>query len=142
MKETISKMKRQPSEWTGWISLQSKGLSRVFSNTTIQNHQFFGAQLSLCPPLTSIHVYWKNHSFDYMDLCWKSHVSAFEYTAQICHSFPSKKQMFFNFMAAVTIHSDFGAQENKVCHCFIISPFICCKVLGLGAMIFVLNAEF
>ena len=35
-----------PSEWTGWISLQSKGLSRVFSNTTVQKHQFFGAQLS------------------------------------------------------------------------------------------------
>ena len=33
-------------EWTGWISLQSKGLSRVFSNTTVQKHQFFGAQLS------------------------------------------------------------------------------------------------
>ena len=36
-----------PLEWTGSISLQSKGLSRVFSNTTIQKHQFFGAQLSL-----------------------------------------------------------------------------------------------
>ena len=35
------------SEWTGWISLQSKGLSRVFSNTTVQKHQYFGAQLSL-----------------------------------------------------------------------------------------------
>ena len=34
-----------PSGWTGWISLQSKGLSRVFSNTTVQKHQFFGAQL-------------------------------------------------------------------------------------------------
>ena len=34
-----------PSEWTGWISLQSKGPSRVFSNTTVQKHQFFGAQL-------------------------------------------------------------------------------------------------
>ena len=34
-------------EWTGWISSQSKGLSRVFSNTTVQKHQFFGAQLSL-----------------------------------------------------------------------------------------------
>ena len=33
-----------PSEWTGWISLQSKGLSRVFSNTTVQKHQFFGTQ--------------------------------------------------------------------------------------------------
>ena len=35
-----------PSEWTGWISLQSKGLSRVFSNTTVQKHQFFSTQLS------------------------------------------------------------------------------------------------
>ena len=35
-----------PSEWTGWISLQSKGLSRVFSNTTVQKHQLFDAQLS------------------------------------------------------------------------------------------------
>ena len=35
-----------PSEWTGWISLQPKGLSRVFSNTTVQKHQFFGTQLS------------------------------------------------------------------------------------------------
>ena len=36
-----------PLGWTCWISLQSKGLSRVFSNTTVQKHQFFGAQLSL-----------------------------------------------------------------------------------------------
>ena len=35
-----------PLGWTGWISLQSKGLSRIFSNTTVQKHQFFGAQLS------------------------------------------------------------------------------------------------
>ena len=35
-----------PSEWTGWLSLQSKRLSRVFSNTTVQKHQFFGAQPS------------------------------------------------------------------------------------------------
>ena len=35
-----------PLGWTGWISLQSRGLSRVFSNTTVQKHQFFGAQLS------------------------------------------------------------------------------------------------
>ena len=36
-----------PLGWTGWISLQSKGLSRVFSNTTVQKHQFFGTQVSL-----------------------------------------------------------------------------------------------
>ena len=41
------------SEWTGWISLQSKGLSRVFYNTTLQKHQFFGAQLS---PQSNSHI--------------------------------------------------------------------------------------
>ena len=43
-----------PSGWTGWISLQSKGLSRVFSNTTVQKHQFFGAQLS---SLSNSHIH-------------------------------------------------------------------------------------
>ena len=40
------RMDWSPSKWTGWISLQSKGLSRVFSNTTVQKHQFVGAQPS------------------------------------------------------------------------------------------------
>ena len=53
-----------PLGWTGWISLQSKGLSRVFSNTTVQKHQFFSAQFLYGPTLTSIHDYWKKHSFD------------------------------------------------------------------------------
>ena len=66
-----------PLGWTGWISLQSKGLSRVFSNTTVQKHQFFGAQPFYGPTLTNIHDYWKNHSFDYMDFFWQSNVSAF-----------------------------------------------------------------
>ena len=48
---SISPSKEHPGlisfiEWAGWISLQSKGISRVFSNTTVQNHQFFGTQLS------------------------------------------------------------------------------------------------
>ena len=61
-----------PLGCTGLISLQSKGLScspRVFSNTTVQKHQ----------PLTSIYDHWKNHTFHYMDLCWQSNVSAFQY---------------------------------------------------------------
>ena len=49
--------------WTGWISMQSKGLSRVFSNTTVQKNQLFSAQLSIGPDLTSICDNWKNHSF-------------------------------------------------------------------------------
>ena len=53
-----------PLGWTGWISLQFKGLSRVFSNTTVQKHQFFSAQISLQPTLPSKHDHWKNHSLD------------------------------------------------------------------------------
>ena len=45
-----------PLRWTGWISFQSKGLSRVFSNTTVQKHQFFGAQLS-SQPNSHIHTW-------------------------------------------------------------------------------------
>ena len=49
---------------TGWISSQSKGLSRVFSNTTVQKHQSSVLSLLYSPTLTSIHDHWKNHSFD------------------------------------------------------------------------------
>ena len=53
-----------PLGWTGWTSLQSKGLSRVFSNTTVQKHRFLVISLLYSPTLTSIHDYWKNHSLD------------------------------------------------------------------------------
>ena len=55
---------RSPLEWTGWISLQSKGLSRVFSNITVQKHQFFVAQPSLWSK-SHIHTWlWENRSLD------------------------------------------------------------------------------
>ena len=53
-----------PLGWTGWISLQSKGLSRVFSNTTLQSINSLALSFLHSPTLTSIHDYWKNHSFD------------------------------------------------------------------------------
>ena len=68
-----------PLGLTGLISLKSKGLSRVFSSTTIWKHwlsAFFGCLLYGLT-LTSTHDYWKNHSFDYMDLCQQSDVTAF-----------------------------------------------------------------
>ena len=53
-----------PLEWTGWISLQSKGLSRVFSNTTALKHQSSAFSFLHHPNLTFIHDHWKNHSLD------------------------------------------------------------------------------
>ena len=66
-----------PLGWTGWISLQSKGLSRVFSNTTFKSINSSALSFLYSPTLTSIHDHWKNHSLDQMDLCWQSNVSAF-----------------------------------------------------------------
>ena len=59
-----------PLGLTGLISLLSKGLSRVFCSATIQKHQFFGLSHLYGTTLTSVHDYWKNHSFDCLDLCW------------------------------------------------------------------------
>ena len=53
-----------PWGWTSWPSLQSKGLSRVFSNTTVQKHQFFVLSFLYSQTLTSIHDHWENHSLD------------------------------------------------------------------------------
>ena len=68
-----------PLGLTGLISLLSKGFSRVFSRTTVQNHQFFGIQPSLWSN-SHIHTWpwknlWKNHSLDYSNLCQQSNVS-------------------------------------------------------------------
>ena len=69
-----------PLGWTGWIPLLSKGLSRVFSNTTVQKNQFFGTQPSLWSN-SHIHTWLLEKPqlwlYMYMDLCWQSDVSAF-----------------------------------------------------------------
>ena len=66
-----------PLGWTGWISLQSKGLSRVFSNTTVQKHQFFSTQLSLWPN-SHIHTWLLEKPKLWLHgLCWQSNVSTF-----------------------------------------------------------------
>ena len=68
------------------ILLLSKGVSRVFSNTRIDQQELMfesinSLALSLLydPTLTSIYEYWKNHSFNYTDLCWQSNVPGFSY---------------------------------------------------------------
>ena len=66
-----------PLRLTGLISLLSKRLSRVFSSTEFKSINSLVQSLHYDPTLTSTHNCWKNHSFDCMDLCWKSDVSAF-----------------------------------------------------------------
>ena len=50
-----------------------------------------------------------------MDLCQQSDVSAFQHTVYVCHSFQAKKQISSDFMAAVTIHSDFRTPKEEIC---------------------------
>ena len=64
----------------GLISLLTKGLSRVFSSATVLKHQFSALSLLYGPALLSVQNYWKNHSFDYMDLCQQSDILLFNYT--------------------------------------------------------------
>ena len=69
-----------PLGWTGWISLLSKGLSRVFSRVFEPQFKSINSlvlSFLYSPTLTSIHDYWKNHSLDETDFCWQSIVSAF-----------------------------------------------------------------
>ena len=105
-----------PLGLTGLISLQSKGLSRVFFNTSIWKREFFGTHPFLW---SNSHIWtwllkkltiWSLDSKD----CRQSDVFAFYYAVEVCHSFSSKEQVsFINFMAAVIIHIDFWAQENS-----------------------------
>ena len=117
------------NEYSGLISFRMDWFDLLAVQGTeslLQHHDFKSIQnssvLSLLdgPTLTSLHNHWKNHNFDYMDLCWQSDVSLFNTLS--CHSFHFKEQASFTFMAAGPIRSDFGAQENKICHCFPLSP--------------------
>ena len=97
------------SGWTGWIFFLSREISRAFPHTTVQKYQFFWAHFLYTPTLTSIPDYWKNHSFDQMDICWQSMSLLFNMLSRLVIAFlPSYD---FQAMAAVTIFSDFGVWE-------------------------------
>ena len=105
-----------PLGLTGLISLQSKGLSGVFSSTTVWMHQFFGAQFSV----------WSNFHIHTLTAEKAIPLTGHPLSVKSCLCFLicclGLSQLFFqasfNFMASVSICSAFGVQENKVCHCF------------------------
>ena len=105
------------------LILLSKGFSRDFSKITIQRHQFFGAQPSLWSN-SHIHTWLleKPQPWLHGPLLAKLFL-CFLICCLGLSWFFLQGQMSFNFMAAVTIHSDFEAQENKICHCFYFFPF-------------------
>ena len=130
------------------ISLQSMGLSRVISNTTVQKHQFFDIQPSLWSN-SHIHTWLlkKNHSFDYMDLCHKVMSLLFNMLSRFVIAFVSRRREFF-FQKAVlpslliswlqspsTVILEMKKIKSATLSTF--SPPICHKVMGPDAMILV-----
>ena len=112
-----------PLGWAGFVSLQSKGLSRVFSNT-VGKHQFFGAQPSLW---SNSHIH--TRPLEKSQLWLYGPLSAkWRLCFWICRlglpCFPFKARAPSNLLAAATVPSDLGAQENKIRLCFPLLPLL------------------
>ena len=139
---------------TGLISLISRDSQESFPEPYLQSINSSALSLLYGPTLTYVHDCWENHSFDCTDLCDISKVMSLLFNTLsrfvkaflpknisnnffLPKTFLPRNQMPFNLMAAVTICSDFGNLENKICHCFQISPCVCHEVLGLDALILV-----
>ena len=111
--------------FTGMISLQSNGLSRVFSRTTIWKHQFFCSKPTLWyNSHICIQDYWENYNFTIRTFVQKVISLLFNMLCRFVIAFSEGASVFFffNFMGVVTIHCDSRAQENKVCHYFHFFP--------------------
>ena len=115
--------------------MQSKGLSKVFSNTTVQRHQFFGAQLVYSPTLTSIHDHWKNHSLDQRTLVGKVMSLLLNIISRLVITFlPSSKRLLISWLqspSAVILEPP----KIKSDTVSTVSPSISHEVMGPDAMI-------
>ena len=125
-----------PLGWTGWISLQSKGLSRVFFQ-----HHSSKASILRCSAFLMVQL-----SHPYMTIgktitltrqTFISKLMSLLFNMLSFSRFSSKEQVSFNFMAVVTICSDFGAPQNKICHCFHCFPVYLPRMMRPDAMILV-----
>ena len=124
---------------TGLILLP-KGLWRVFTTLQFQSINSLVLSLHDSPILICVHHYWKSDNFD-SDLVDKVMFLLFNTLSRFIIAFLSRSKSL-NFVASVTIHNDFGGQENKICHCFHFL-FICYEMLGPECPILTfLNVEF
>jgi len=120
--------------WTGCISLQSKGLSRVFSNTTVQKHQFFSAQLSLW---SNSHSHGKTITLTRWTFVGKVMSLLLNMLSRFVKAFlPRSERLLISWLlspSAVILEP----KKIKSVTVSIVSPSICHEVMGLDAMIFV-----
>ena len=120
------------------ISLQSKELSRVFSNTIVQKHQFFGTSLFYSPTLTSIDDYWTNHSFDNRwTFVGKIMSPLFNTLSGLILAFlPKSKHLLISWLQSPSAVILEPKKINSVTD-FFVSPSICHEVIGVAAMVLV-----
>ena len=82
-------------DWFDLLAVQRTLKTTGLSSTTNRKHQFFSAQ----PTLWSIHDYWKNHSIDYVNLCWQTDVSVFSYASRFVITFlPRSKHLLISWL--------------------------------------------
>ena len=121
-----------------WLDLLAVQGNCQESSPTPQFKSINSSALSLLhsPSLTSKYDYWKNYSFDLQTFVGKEMSLLFNTLFRLVITFLPRSKSF-NFMAAVTIWSDFRAQEIKSVSVSIISPSICHEVMGPDAMVLV-----
>ena len=132
-------LQHQPSsEYSGLISFRIDWLDLLTVQGTLKSlfqhhsskHQFFGASVLYGPTLTSIHDYWKNHSFDYIDLCQQSDVLAFNSLSRLVIAFlPRNKHLLISWLQSPSTVI-WESKKIKSVTISIVSPSICHEVMG------------
>ena len=126
-----------PLGLTGLVSLLSKGLSRVFTSTTVRKHQFFSAQPSLWPALTSLHDYWKNRSFDRQIFVGKVMSLLFNMLSRFVIAFlPRSRCLLISWLQSPSTVI-LEPKKIKSVTVSIVSPSICHEVMKPDALIFI-----
>ena len=124
-----------PLGWTDLISSQSMGLSRVFSNTTIQKHPFFGAQLSLWS--NSHHDYWKTIDLTIRTFVGKVMSLLFNMLSRLVRTFLPRSKRFLISCLQSPSAEILEPKKIKSVTVSTVSPSICHEVMGQDAMILV-----
>ena len=119
---------------TGLISFSPVDSQESSLIPQFKSINYLSLNLLYGPTLTSKCDYWKNYSFDCMDLCWQSNISGFNMLSRFITAFLPRRKCFFFFFLISWLYSpsavEFGEQENKVSYVSTFSPSIFYEVVG------------
>ena len=124
-----------PLRLTDLISVLSRGLSGIFSSTTVGRHQFSALCLFYSPALTIVSDHWEDHSLDYMDLFQQSNVSAFQHTKFVIAFLPRNNHLLISWLQSPSAVILEPKRKSVTTSTF--SPSICHEVMEPDAMILI-----